>query len=120
MHALSIARIAHDADRSLCALHGDMTTPGWFQLDDVHRENARVGVAIAVSMPDATPEQLHGVWLKDRKADGWRFGPQYDGLGKRDPLIRPWSRLTRLTQLREQLFVAVVRALSATEKDIAR
>jgi hypothetical protein len=41
---------------------------------------------------DRLAEAEHERWAAERKAAGWRHGPDYDSERKTNPLLRPWSQ----------------------------
>lgn len=111
MDPQNIARIAHEADRAFCALHGDLKKV-WASQEAHERECAVRGVKIATATPRATAADLHTSWLRDKREAGWRFGPQLDLHDRLDPMMIPWEQLSDYAQARERLFLAVVRSLA--------
>lgn len=109
-----IARIAHEADRTLAAINGDMTVGGWNNLHGWERTSAIAGVKHAIALPEASAATLHQLWINDKAEAGWMRGATFSLTDKKDPLLLPWNRLTPLQRLREEMFLAVVRSLSPT------
>ncbi len=107
-----IARIAHEADRTLAAINGDMTVGGWPHLQAWERTSAIAGVRQAVQTRGVSAEVLHEAWRRDKIEAGWTHGPHFDLSGKADPLLLPWHLLTPLQRLRDALFLGVVCSLS--------
>ena len=112
MNAYEIARVAHQADRTLSTALGHPCETPWLVLTPECRANLVLGVEVALDTPRASAEDLHAAWLQDKLDAGWTWGPRFDAGAKTDPVMLPWAQLSGHLQRREVLFLAVVRSLS--------
>jgi hypothetical protein len=106
----SIARVAHEVNRSYCQALGDNSQPAWEDAPAWQRESARMGVDLHVS-GDFGPEASHISWMKQKVEDGWVYGPQKDPEAKTHPCIVPFDQLAPEQQAKDHLFRGVVHAL---------
>lgn len=56
--------------------------------------------------------QVHTYWRASRKADGWNFGPEWNGPQKECPLLASYDDLLSEQQQYIQLCYAMVRVLA--------
>ena len=106
-----IASICHETNRALCAALGDMSQPAWAEAPEWQKKSAVAGVEFHLANPDSKPEDSHNSWMKQKLDDGWQFGPTKDPEKKLHPCIMPYSALPREQQVKDSLFIAVVRAI---------
>lgn len=106
-----IARVCHEANRAYCVAHGDTSQPSWDEAPEWQKASARNGVIHALSNPDATPEDSHKSWLRAKEAEGWIYGEIKDPEKKQHPCFRPYAELPADQRKKDELFLAVVRAL---------
>lgn len=112
MNAIEIASVCHEANRQLTRLIGDVPVqPAWEDEDPGIRNSAINGVAFNLDNPDAPPSESHENWLKQKLADGWRFGPLKDMEKKEHPAMVPYADLPKAVQRKDALFKAIVGAL---------
>lgn len=107
-----IARICHDANRSLCASVGDLSHTSWEQAPDWQRESAVRGVEFHLANPDAPASATHDYWLQEKAETGWVYGEVKDAGAKTHPCIVPFERLPPEQQAKDHLFRAIVHALA--------
>jgi hypothetical protein len=107
-----IARVCHEANRALCAVHGDSSQAAWGDAPDWQRDSAVRGVAFALAHPDAPESALHDAWCADKRSDGWMYGPVKDPARKEHPCLVPFAELPSEQQAKDRLFRAVVGALA--------
>lgn len=106
-----IARVAHEINRAYCNAIGDHSQPLWADAPAWQRESARDGVRHKLNNPDATPEQMHENWMKQKVADGWVYGEKKDALAKTHPCLVPYESLPLEQRVKDYLFSAVVETL---------
>lgn len=108
-----IARVCHEANRAVQIEQADPTIPvsaEWALLDDETRESAINGVLAA--QHGMTPEQSHHNWVSFKVDHGWTFGPVKDEDKKTHPLLVHYEALPASQKLKDDLFLAIVKALS--------
>lgn len=106
-----IARVCHEVNRTLTAYAEDVPMqPPWEACDSDMKESTIHGVVHALSHPNASPEEQHDVWMRERQQAGWVFGPTKDVEKKTHPAIRPYNELSKETRLKDAVFQAIVAA----------
>jgi hypothetical protein len=110
---VACAHAAHEANRAYCEAIGDSSQFAW-GMSGWQRDSAVAGVRAALKDPNMTPEQSHLKWMEKKLADGWVYGPEKDFARKTHPCLRPYSELPDLQRRKDELFLAVVRAVAAT------
>lgn len=112
-----IARVVHEANRALQIEQADPTipvSPSWDDTDEETRRSAVTGVEGVIG--GNTPEQSHEGWCDFKWAHGWTLGKVKDEQAKTHPLLVPYAELPESQRIKDDLFVAIVRALSTTEE----
>lgn len=107
-----IARIAHEVNRAYCQSLGDGSQAPWEGAPDWQRASAINGVKHHIEHPDTTPEGSHEVWLAEKAARGWKYGPVKDAEKKEHPCFLPYAQLKESDKAKDFIFRAVVRCLS--------
>lgn len=106
-----IARVCHEANRALQAIHGDPApSPAWADAPEWQRESAIEGVTAAQA--GATPEQQHEAWCASKRRDGWTYGPVKDAQARTHHCLVSYAELPPEQQVKDAVFVAIVGALS--------
>lgn len=106
-----IAIVCHEVNRAYCQSLGDESQVAWGDAPEWQRQSAHSGVRFHLENPDAGPPGSHENWLREKLADGWKFGPVKDAAKKEHPCCVPYADLPPAQQAKDALFVAVVRAL---------
>lgn len=112
MEIEKIAKICHDANRSYCMTIGDFTQKKWENAPDWQKQSAINGVKFCIENPDSTPADSHNSWLKEKEADGWKYGEVKDSEKKEHPCFVPYEQLPESQKIKDSLFLAIVRALN--------
>lgn len=107
-----IARTIHRAVEALTELQGHALYPKWEYLRDEDRALYTEGVLEVIANPDWTPEQAHDFWVENRLRAGWTYGPEKDYIRKTHPSMVPSHELPEIEQVKDVLFIAMVRAMS--------
>lgn len=115
MDIQEIARVAHEVNRAYCLATGETGIPMWQHAPDWQREGVVNGVEFYLAHLDATPEQSHENWLAHKQALGWRYGSAKDAELKEHPCMVPYGQLSDLQRAKDQIFLAVVRALAGPQ-----
>lgn len=104
------AQLAHEANRAYCASIGDNTQLVWNDAPQWQRDSAINGVRFHIGNPNATPEDSHNNWLRDKHKDGWVWGPDKDPIRKQHPCMRPYDDLPQSQRSKDYIFRGVVHA----------
>ena len=108
----SIARVCHEVNRAYCESLGDYSQPTWENAPEWQKKSAIAGVKFSLKNPNATPEDSHNSWLKEKTKEGWKYGPIKDVDLREHPCFLPYDQLPKDQQTKDHLFQAVVRALT--------
>jgi len=111
MNDEQIARVAHEVNRAYCQALGDNSQPEWEEAPDWQRNSAINGVAYHRANPDAGPEHSHNEWLKEKEANGWKYGPVKDEANREHPCFVPYDELPPEQKAKDYIFRAIVHAL---------
>jgi hypothetical protein len=109
--ASACARAAHEANRAYCLAICNDTQPSWDDAPLWQKVSAVAGVDGALA--GNTPEQSHKSWMAQKVADGWKYGPAKDPEKKEHPCMVPYSELPPEQRAKDDIFLAVVRAVAA-------
>ena len=106
-----IAHVCHEANRAYCRTIQDNSQKFWDDAEDWQRDSAIKGVIFHLENPEAGPSASHDSWLKEKQADGWKFGEVKDVEKKEHPCYRPYDELPPEQQAKDFLFTGIVNAL---------
>jgi hypothetical protein len=107
-----VAGIVHENNRAYCEAIGDNSQLPWGEAPEWQRLSALRGVAFILNNPDAGPGASHRSWLAEKEADGWVFGEVKDADAKTHPCMVPFEELPLEQQVKDHLFVGMVRTLA--------
>ena len=107
----AIARVCHEVNRAYCAALGDHSQVAWIDAPQWQRDSAIAGVEFIRTHPDAKPSASHKSWLKQKEADGWKFGAVKDAEKKEHPCFVPYDELPVEQKAKDHIFGAIVRAM---------
>lgn len=107
----SVAKVCHEVNRVYCQGLGDFSQEPWGDAPEWQKESAIQGVKFHLTNPDSFPEDSHKNWLKAKEADGWQWGPVKDPERKQHPCMVPFESLPKEQQMKDHLFLAVVRSM---------
>lgn len=111
---LECARICHEVNRAYCWTVGDSSQPRWENAPDWQKQSAAAGVQAHIdSGLTMKPEDSHVSWMAQKKADGWKYGPEKDADKKRHPCMVPYSELPPEQKAKDHLFRSVVHSFFA-------
>lgn len=108
MKALSIAMICHGINAAYCASLGDDSQPTWEDAPNWQKDSVVMGVEMHLANPNATPQDSHNSWLKQKEAEGWKYGEVKDAELKEHPCFLPYEELPQEQKSKDYLFRAVV------------
>lgn len=107
-----IAEVCHEANRAYCKSIGDNSQPTWEDAPDWQKKSAVTGVQYHLDNPNSKPEDSHNSWLKEKEADGWKYGEVKNPETKEHPCYVPYNELPIEQQKKDYLFLGIVRALA--------
>jgi hypothetical protein len=110
---LPIAEMCHEANRAYCAALGDFSQLPWDEAPQWQRESAISGVIHLQSHRDATPEDSHRSWLREKEATGWKYGPVKDVEKKEHPCFVQYNDLPTEQKAKVYIFAAICRTAFA-------
>lgn len=108
MNIEQIAKVAHETNRAYCESLGDFSQTPWGEAPIWQRTSAINGVKFHIENPGAGPSGSHENWLKEKYAEGWKYGEVKDPDKKEHPCCVPYDELPKEQQIKDALFVAVV------------
>lgn len=106
-----IARVAHEVNRSYCQALGDNSQLSWEEAPDWQKKSAVLGVEFHLANPGAGPDRSHNEWLKEKREDGWKYGPVKNTETKEHPCFLPYEELPTEQKAKDFIFRGVVEAL---------
>jgi hypothetical protein len=102
-----IAETAHEVCRVYCKYLGDDSQKSWGQSPQWQRDSALKGVKFSLEN-NATPEDSHKSWLKEKYDTGWVYGQTKDAERKTHPCILEYADLPEDQKVKDKFFVAIV------------
>ena len=116
MDIQKIAKVAHEINKAYCESIGDLSQAMWEDAPQWQRDSAINAVKFRIENIEATPEDQHKSWLKEKEADGWKYGKVKDADKKEHPCFAPYGDLPIEQRVKDFLFSQVVRSLKEPEK----
>lgn len=111
-YLLSIAHVAHEANRAWCEEMDDFTQSTWDELTEEEQAEKADLVEWRIVHADSPIPAWHERWVKEKQREGWVYGEEMDEEAKISPLLVDWNQLPTEQKYKDHLFVAVVKALS--------
>lgn len=108
MKTLAIAMICHGINVAYRQSLGDTSQPAWGDLPDSQKQGIIAGVEMHIANPDATPEQNHEAWYKQKEAEGWAYGEVFDAENKLHPCFLHYEELPQAQKAKDYLFRSTV------------
>ena len=106
-----IAQVIHAANHELQRFQCDPApSHPWNYESDEIRRNVIAGVRSA--RDGVSPRDNHELWVKDKAAHGWKWGPEKNAVKKTHPCMVPYDDLPSEQQDKNRMFVAIVDALT--------
>lgn len=103
-----VAKLAHEINKAYCEAIGDKSQPSWEDAPDWQKESAMKGVQFHADNPNATPENSHESWMKQKKEEGWKYGKIKDAEKKEHPCFLPYEKLPVEQRVKDYLFRQVI------------
>ena len=104
---VTTAKLCHEVNRAYCTAMGDDSQLPWEEAPEWQRQSAMNGVAYHFSNENSTPEDSHNSWLKEKEADGWKYGPVKDVEKKEHPCFVPYAELPKEQKAKDYIFKAI-------------
>jgi RyR domain len=107
-----IAQVAHEINMAYCQSIGDYSQVPWGEAQEWQKQSAVNGVLFQLENPGLAASASHENWLKEKLADGWKYGPVKDVEKKEHPCCVPYEDLPLSQQSKDYLFKQVVASLT--------
>ena len=104
----NIAQLAHEINKAYCESIGDTSQVSWADAPEWQRKSAIAGVNFCLNNPSAPPSANHDSWLREKEADGWKYGPVKNVETKEHPCYVPYEQLPVEQKTKDFLFKQVV------------
>ncbi len=111
MEITKIARVCYEVIRAYCQAMGDFTRPNWEHAEDWLKAFVIREVQFFIDNPKALPSAFHETWLKEKTAEGWKYGAVEDVVLKEHPYCVPYWGLSKEHRVKDFIFEAIVREL---------
>jgi hypothetical protein len=105
------ASTAHEANRVLCRSMGDYSQKNWREAPQWQKASCINGVRNVMKNPNITAEQSHINWMKEKGADGWKYGEKKNVKDKTHPCMVPFSELPKEQKIKDEMFIAIVKSI---------
>ncbi|MCP5244864.1 MAG: hypothetical protein H6937_02390 [Burkholderiales bacterium] len=115
MEKAFIARVCHEVNRAYCQSIGDDSQPSWEDAPEWQKKSAMNGVEFHLNNPDAGPDHSHNEWMKEKAADGWKYGLVKKPETKEHPCFVPYDELPVEQKSKDFIFRGIVHALKKGE-----
>ncbi len=107
-----IAEVAYETNKAYCLSIGDNSFVLWCNAPEWQKETLRNGVKFHIDNPDVGRSASHENWLKEKYANGWKYGKVKDPEKKEHPCCVSYEELPPEQRVKDALFIGVVRALN--------
>lgn len=105
-----IAAVCYNANAMLQDALGDShVPPPWHVMTPAQRAPYIKAVRLTGIV---TPREQHQCWHDDKARAGWTYGEHVDEERKTHPYMLPWELLTDRQRAKDEVFQAIVRAMS--------
>ena len=108
MKTIAIAMMCHAINAAYCQSMSDESQANWDDSPESHKQSLIAGVEMHLANPDATPEQSHESWYKQKEAEGWKYGEVKDAEKKEHPCFLPYEELPDEQKAKDYLFRTTV------------
>lgn len=113
MNVEDVAKVAHEVNAAYCQAIGDTSQPTWEDAPEWQKSSAINGVKFHLDNPDASPENSHESWLKQKEEEGWKYGPVKNPETKEHPCFVPYDQLPVDNKAKDFLFRQIVHSLKS-------
>lgn len=114
-----IAQECHLKNDELMLANGEVpNSTSWHEMDDHMKDMNIKSVKKALLNPNLTAKDMHDEWMKNKIADGWRYGITKDADQKTHPLIIDFDKMNDIDKLKDQIFIDVVNKYRPQYEDL--
>ena len=106
-----IAKVCHEVNRAYCISIGDNSHPSWEDAPEWLKGTIINGVSFHTENPDTGPEALHESWMKEKEADGWKYGPLKNVELKEHPCFVQYEHLPIHQKAKDHIFKEICKQL---------
>lgn len=103
-----VAKVCYEANRAFCESQGDNSFLPWDKAEEWQKITNINGVKFKFENPDTTPDKLHENWLKEKEADGWKYGVVKDAEKKEHPCMVPYNQLPEVQKIKDKLLNNII------------
>jgi hypothetical protein len=107
MDKVKIAELCHEVNKAYCEALGDTSQASWNKAPDWQRQSAVNGVDFHLQTNPTSPADSHNSWLKEKEADGWKYGEVKDAEKKEHPCFVPYEQLPKEQKAKDYIFKAI-------------
>lgn len=116
MTILTLAKMAHELNKVLCDESG-VPAEHWENSPEWQKTSSIEGIKFVLDNPDTTPEIQHNAWSDHKVKDGWIYGTVKDADKKTHPCLVPFNKLPESEQIKDSVFIELVKAFKGFLKD---
>ena len=104
---VEVAKLCHSVNKAYCESLGDLTQQVWDEAPEWQKQSAIRGVEFHFVNKNATPEDSHDSWMKQKASEGWKFGPVKNAEAKEHPCFLPYKELPVNQRAKDYVFKAI-------------
>jgi hypothetical protein len=91
---------------------GDHSLKSWDACPEWQKQSSVNGVIFKLKNLQATPEDMHISWMKDKQTAGWKYGLVKDEVKKEHPCMVEYSQLPVEQRAKDHIFASIVKSLA--------
>lgn len=104
---LICAILAHEGNRNICALEGDLSKLPWDQTPEKDKDITMSSVMAVYENRNITPEEMHEAWMRKKISQGFVYG---DGIvPNTHPCLVDYKELSIMHKLKDLAFISTVK-----------
>lgn len=107
-----VAQICNDANKAYCNSIGDYSPVSWDLQTEEFKQSSVKGVQFRLENLNATSEDQHNSWMKERLDNGWVFGEITDKPNKIHNCLKPYSELPEEQRVKDYIFAGIVKSVA--------
>ena len=106
----ALAEVCHEVNAAYCRAIGDDSQKPWADAPDWQKASATKGVE-ALLASNLSAEQLHSLWMEEKRRTGWTYGAYKDETLRIHPCMCDYALLDPKDKVKDHLFRAVVKTI---------